>query len=679
MVNLEYVRRIADGLFYKKMALLPEQFHFLLDSAEYIRIGVKTINAIYERASGISFEAIEDLTEVIIRTKIRSNGNFIGCVDEAIFSDSQFSLLPEELQFTSDSIPEAIALRSITHVLGKIHRNLNQDVKAALCFAMATEMGCERSMEFRNQLFLEGRGIGQVNVCCKHLSTIDSAQEFLEQELTNGSPVNKAKVEYHLGVIEELRGSFVIARRYYEQAAQANVHSASYKLAKCYLQGNADLNIDVSLYKAFKFFLNAATANPPSSKALYWLGKLYFSGNKELEIAKNESVAIEYFKLSADWGNVKAAYMVGLLLLDPAYSESPTAHQDPELCSDAIKYLTYAADRGLRDAIYALGRIYEDGIVVDPDLSQALELLSLVASGEEYPYAAFRYGQFCLSEYGELGLAAQYFRYAAGPEYPEAAYWVAMWLHPLLSHLSTGNEIVLHNKRKPKQASFYKDCELFYTNLKIAADGGIPEACYELGKFYSQDYAFDYPEKRILGADRQIMINKWYEKAAEMGHINAAKELGDKYFTSSQKILLNSPKKLYEENRAIKFYKMIINKHRELALYIGDIYLKRMGSYFIDEKTKLKAIRYYKIAADDGNNDEASRTQARNILKKLDPALLFTTDQLNSEIKSNSQPGVVKKSGMLKVSCKVAPIPESGKNSVMTNLESSIEKHFDEL
>lgn len=306
--DMACVEKIVDGLFYGAPILVPQQLHFIFDSSEYRRIGLKTITAIYERMSGVSIETIENEIESLIKSELPNANQFTDAIDEAILSDLPFLFLPQSLRLLSKSrpVPEAIVLMAIIHLMGTVYRDSNQDIKAVYYFDLATSVfNGDRALACRNELFLEGRGIGEINLMGHRYSTVDMAYKYLDNEANHGDEASKYKAHYQLGVIEEQRGSFQLALDHYTQAAQGDDPDALYKLGTFYVLGNADFNIDEDIETAFRFFLKAATANSPSTDALCGLGAIYLVGNERLGIGEDKSIATYYFQRAADFVHEK--------------------------------------------------------------------------------------------------------------------------------------------------------------------------------------------------------------------------------------------------------------------------------------------------------------------------------------------------------------------------------------
>lgn len=75
----------------------------------------------------------------------------------------------------------------------------------------------------------------------------------------------------------------------------------------------------------------------------------------------------------------------------------------------------------------------------------------------------------------------------------------------------------------------YQEALQYYKNA--ASHDNNPNAWYALGMLYSKGdaFEFDYPEKKITGIERELMIDNCYKKASEQGHPEASKAMGMRY------------------------------------------------------------------------------------------------------------------------------------------------------
>ena len=154
----------------------------------------------------------------------------------------------------------------------------------------------------------------------------------------------------------------------------------------------------VSLYRKCKQILFDETANYDEKQeavrslvrlydvgytiAAHMLGKIHRDG---VAVERNEEVAIEWFRRSAEAGNDFSAYALGVLLVN---NQKET---------EGITWLRKAADENNRYAQYRLGKLYYQGTSVQRDMAEAVRLLSASAQ------AGYQYAQYALGKLYLLG------------------------------------------------------------------------------------------------------------------------------------------------------------------------------------------------------------------------------------------------------------------------------------
>ncbi len=111
---------------------------------------------------------------------------------------------------------------------------------------------------------------------------------------------------------------------------------------------------------ALSEFSYLADENDPI--ALYYLGKMYNDG---LGVQTDATKAIEYFQKADALYNINATYELGNLLLNSSLDKS-----DPNV-EAGIQYLKKAAYAGQPEALYRLGKLYEEGTLVEKEYKYA--------------------------------------------------------------------------------------------------------------------------------------------------------------------------------------------------------------------------------------------------------------------------------------------------------------------
>jgi hypothetical protein len=162
--------------------------------------------------------------------------------------------------------------------------------------------------------------------------------------------------------------------------AEAGDATAQLKLADCYSQGlgvaankakalelyiAASKKYDEASYKAQKLItsyeLQGAAVDP---EAMRVLGKLYQDGDG---VKKNLEKSFNYFKSSAELGNVGAQMNLGYCYLNGLGTLA-----DP---SKALFWYTKSAESGDADAMQSLSQLYINGVGTEINLRKAFELV----------------------------------------------------------------------------------------------------------------------------------------------------------------------------------------------------------------------------------------------------------------------------------------------------------------
>lgn len=175
----------------------------------------------------------------------------------------------------------------------------------------------------------------------------------------------------------------------------------------------------------------------------------------DTESDRDMDTASVYAEQSAILGNPYAKYRAAKRIL-----ANPSAA--PEETGDAVMWLTQAAEAGLDDAQYALGRLYLDGVSVERDTTLAVIWLSRAAE-QGNPQAMYVLGKLNL-EAGNHPAALRWFQRTAELGNPFAQYQLGKLL------LTSGE----------KQS----DMESAIRWLTESAEHGNKFAQYALGKLY---------------------------------------------------------------------------------------------------------------------------------------------------------------------------------------------------
>lgn len=183
-----------------------------------------------------------------------------------------------------------------------------------------------------------------------------------------------------------------------------------------------------------------------------------------------------------------------------------TEEAEPDL-EAAYEVMKEEAERGNAYAMYDMGKIYAQGIFVEPDQEKAAEwygraLSAMLLSAQRKGNACLEYRIGKMYQYGfgteaNLAEAAEWFLSASEKEHKNALYSLGM--------------LCLHGKGVEQDES--KACQLFLRSHKQ----DNPYAAYELGKMYETG----------KGTEKNIMLAKNFYHAAFLGFLKLEKKSCD--------------------------------------------------------------------------------------------------------------------------------------------------------
>ncbi len=373
---------------------------------------------------------------------------------------------------------------------------------------------------------------------------------------------------YGNGVEKDLSQAFL----WYKKSAKKGHPYAAYALAQMYSKSDfaaKDKNQAQTYYKqALSGFLMLESKEQADDNLFYKIGAMYKNG---LGTEKNMTLAIDYFKRSAEMNNKNGLYEYGraLLLCEHISQESEKAvilleksiklgnfnakrflalefisgeHLEKNI-EKGISLLTECVDSGDAFSCYKLGTLYLKGEIVNQDLDKAEKYLLLAAEAENQ-YALYSLVKLYLeNEKYDLDKAVEYLEKAVQYEeiQPYAAYSLA--------------KILLDDNS-------YHDAERAVKLLESAVDENNC-ASFLLGKLY-------------LFGTGDIQKNK--EKA--MKFLNLSAEQGNEYARN----LLENTEQFENEMLANTIFSLFAN----LSRCIEDDYHNKFqsGRRMIDSKLR---------------------------------------------------------------------------------------------
>jgi localization factor PodJL len=242
-------------------------------------------------------------------------------------------------------------------------RGVNEEIAMAADSAKVTPDGSKRRLLLAALLLLAAISAYAVRSGYK----VPSAPEPVPQSKTHSSLhggsestssiVQKAKFEVPAALASEIDSPSV------RLAALEGQAEAQFVIAGRYMEGST---VPQNPVEAAKWYRKAAEQG--LAPAQYRLGTLYERG---IGVEKSEATAMHWYEKAADQGNVKAMHNLGVLLA-----------QSPETDYAAVAHwFTTAAAHGIKDSQYNLAILYERGLGVKKDQTEAL-FWYLAAAGQ---------------------------------------------------------------------------------------------------------------------------------------------------------------------------------------------------------------------------------------------------------------------------------------------------------
>ncbi|KAI8889828.1 HCP-like protein [Backusella circina FSU 941] len=226
---------------------------------------------------------------------------------------------------------------------------------------------------------------------------------------------------YELANIFKRKGHYKKAITLYKKGAEENHTLSVYKLSKIYLRGQLKQKKDIEL--GMSYLQKAADTNDNlCGEPAFVLGCIYANQLKRIGLIShigkaNHGLALHYLKKSAHYGYPDALYFMGQVHevgLLGQLQDSWQAYQYYVRASEvnhagamldlaiiytrgipgflsaqndiAFKWCKKSADLGFDQAEYTLGKYYEEGVGVTPDINLAYEYYGKAAS-KDYPLA----------------------------------------------------------------------------------------------------------------------------------------------------------------------------------------------------------------------------------------------------------------------------------------------------
>jgi TPR repeat protein/CHAT domain-containing protein len=322
------------------------------------------------------------------------------------------------------------------------------------------------------------------------------------------------------------------------------------------------------------------------------LGRLYALGHG---VAKDEAVAISWFRRAADGGSAVAHHNLGVMY-------ETGSHRD---LAAAAKHYRVAAEAGRTEAQTALGKLYQHGRGVARDLEEAAKWFEEAAEDDD-PEAQFLLGVFYANGWGveRDNIEMLYWtRRSARQGYPKALFHVGLaydqgrgvdrnYAHAARFYDVAAGKGDVQAQARLGEMYFYgigvdQSYESGFELLSKAAAAGEPRAAYVLGVANHTGLG--------VGRDPERGI-AFFRDAASKGFVDAWVKLGDAYATGD-----GVPE---SQTEALNFYRRAADAGSATAeLRVGIAYADGRGV----DKDPAEAARWFLKSARGGNAEAQFR------------------------------------------------------------------------
>lgn len=418
-------------------------------------------------------------------------------------------------------------------------------------YLKAAELGNVPSMRVLGYFYLNGEGGPQdkaegLKWIRKAAELGDSgAQESLGEMYEEGKIVSHAYAEAFIWYSKAAAGGNWTAREklkdpifeLYFKAIRQNDADAQFRLAELYIDDDDWHFRHYSPEKSDRFFRMAAENG--SVEAQLKLGDLCYNRSKRVE-------AVKWYRMAAMHGSKAAQVKLGGIFMSDRFSDIARDY------AEARKWYLMAAgqagkegqeDQDDAEAAFCLGRIYAEGLGVDPDYAEAWKWYSRLAHNHNLPAPEKKIlwefsnklqqsidadSQFILGEMYRIGTTAlcrsapaavECYRKAAERGHAEAQFQLGCMLQSGNNYPRDYAEAARWFSEAAKQGHMEAKSRLDEPPLSVYYKAGLGDAAaeYSLGRMYEEglDAVLDYHKAA-----------EWYRKSAALGNADAMYRLG---------------------------------------------------------------------------------------------------------------------------------------------------------
>ena len=368
------------------------------------------------------------------------------------------------------------------------------------------------------------------------------------------------------------------AIKYFTLSSDLGLSSSQYKLGRIYHKNN-------NLNESIKYFLKASRQDNIDS--YFMLGFIYYNN------LKNISIAIEYFKVAADKGHAQASSYLGSIyyvnneLKLAFYYISKAAEKKnkialynvgliyykgeivPKNINKAIYYFTEASEQGHVEAMFYLGYIYEEEIGlsngnIDKCLSYYIKASFNNCAKAQHNLGLLYYNGIYTSK--DIHKSIFYFDKAAKQDYLESIFYLGYIYFKIIKNIEKATDYFEKASQKNHAYSKYYLGLIYYKGIDVKPDNQkafdyfsqaavlkVREAQYYLGIIYTNQQNY-------------VLSKHYFKLSANQDYNKAQFVLGKMYLEG-----INGVEK--DIKTALKYLELSSkNNNKKANFYLGCLY-----------------------------------------------------------------------------------------------------------
>eukprot|EP01126_Amoeba_proteus_P045610 TRINITY_DN5118_c0_g1_i4.p1 TRINITY_DN5118_c0_g1~~TRINITY_DN5118_c0_g1_i4.p1 ORF type:complete len:737 (+),score=150.46 TRINITY_DN5118_c0_g1_i4:198-2408(+) len=464
----------------------------------------------------------------------------------------------------------------------------------------------------------------QLRLCAYPPTYLIGRRNVVTQSTTINALKGDVRSQLELAMDRYRTGAKLEAAKWFVMAAQQGNPQAQYNLGAMYMNGDG---IQRNLGEALKLFKMAADQG--LKEAQFQIGSLYHNGNEVVE--RDLSEAIKWYQLAAqqDFAPAKVQLQSLRTQLEDQRTDKPSA-QDYE----RVMWVQAAAEKGIPEGLFQLGKMYYGGDGVPQDYSEAVRLWKLAAQ-KGVPEAQFNLGVMYDEGIGvkeDKAEAARRYMIAAKQNSPHAQhnlgwmYYTGQGVEQDLMEAAKWFTLAVQNG-EPRALESLQELQAYIQNQRTEKNSQQKKPTLHKEEIGSVTHHVTVPEsvnkkkrlktkklvKRIQpkGQDIQEETGNGEEKIKEedgVDEISQSKgETEEKMIHEEVALDMESRFKIAEDyyskvrdyqEKAISWYKLAAQEgHSQSQLRLADFYERGEGVF----RNFSESLKWYSLAAHQGN------------------------------------------------------------------------------